>query len=178
MAILAEPSLAKASLGEILRMSEPWFGAFRDDVEYWCHAGRELRKQIRKVVGCEYVALSWLSPAPFRHPRDELPIVSPIPNDVLYDDVYEITASGCSYGAYLSICKSIAEPFTQSERAEAIICIEREFFANAASDGHSEGTWQINPRVSEDPRVIEFYVEPVKRRRTRSSSARESKGRK
>jgi hypothetical protein len=152
---------ANASVVEILHMSEPWLGAFRDQVEYWCHEGRALRKELRQLVAAEYVAVSWLSPDPFGRPRQELTSVSPHPDEtVVYGDLYEVTASGFSCGSYLRICKSAAEPFRESERIEAMVGIKREFFDNAAENGEPKGAWQINFRESEDPRVIEADVEP------------------
>ena len=151
--------LADASPDEIMHLSEAWLPAFRDYVECDGIEGKDLRKQLRQLVAAEYVAVSWLLPDPFGRPRQEVTTVSALPDvSVIYGDVYEITASGFSRGAYLRVCKSVAEPFGESERFETMAGIENDFFANAASDGEPEGKWHINFLHSEDPRVIEADV--------------------
>jgi hypothetical protein len=151
--------LSKASIDEVLHLSDAWLAAFRDYADHNCLEGRQLRKELRQLVAAEYVAVSWLSPDPFGRPRQEVTTVSALPDvSVLYGDVYEITASGFSRGAYLRVCKSVAEPFGESERLETMAGIENDFFANAASDGEPEGKWHINFLHSEDPRVIEADV--------------------
>ena len=109
--------------------------------------GSTLRKELRQLVAAEYVAVSSDLPDSFGLIRQEGTTVYALPTEgVLYDDVYEITASGVSSGARLWICKSVAEPFDRSERCETMVGIENDFFANAVSDGEPKGAWEINFR--------------------------------
>ena len=71
-------------------------------------------------------------------------MVCPLPNEKVYGDVYEITASGYSSGANLKICKSIAEPFSEAERREAMVGIERDFFQSARAEGEGRNEWRID----------------------------------
>jgi hypothetical protein len=153
--------LANASVHEILHLSDAWLSAFRDYAAREGLEGKTLREEVRQLVAAEYVAVSSDLPDPYGCIREESTTVNALPTEgVLYDDVYEITASGVSSGARLRICKSVAQPFGESERSETIVGIENDFFANAASDGEPEGAWQINFLDSEDPRVIEADIKP------------------
>lgn len=164
-------ALATASNSDILRYSSTWFTPFRNHVKHWDVSGEELKDEIRQLISAEYVAVSWLEPDPFGRSRRELTTVSPLPDRrVSYGDVYEITASGFSCGAYLRVSKSVAEPFSQLERIETMKAIELEFFANAAEDGEDEGSWQITFKKSRDPRVIEAIVEEIDQERRESTT--------
>jgi hypothetical protein len=77
---------------------------------------------------------------------------------VLYGDIYEITAGGMSSGAYIRVCKSVAEPFKETERAQTMIGLRREFYANLLSDSKSKEEWQFNFRDFDDPRIIEADI--------------------
>ncbi len=155
---------ANALDDEILNLLDAWLGAFRNHVDYDLVEGRELRKELRQLVAAEYVAVAWNSPDPFDRPLQEVTAVSPLPDEpVAYGDVYEITASGYSCGAFLRICKSVAEPFRESERFETMAGIKREFFDNARADGEPKGAWKLNFLESEDPRLIEVNVKPGSR---------------
>lgn len=60
--------------------------------------------------------------------------VTPYPGDVLYDDIYELTASGISSGGQVLIYKSTGEPFDDEEFALAEPAIVQHVESNAASD--------------------------------------------
>ena len=153
--------LANASADEILHLSDAWLSAFRDYVECDGLEGKALREDLRQLVAAEYVAVSSDLPDSYGFIRQESTTVNALPTEgVLYDDVYEITASGVSSGARLWICKSVAEPFDRSERCETMVGIENDFFANAVSDGEPKGAWEINFRDSGDPRLIEADIKP------------------
>jgi hypothetical protein len=159
--------LAIASDDEILRLSNAWLRAFRDHVEYdsaWTGKveGKERRDHLRQLIAAEYVAVSWLSPDPFDRPCEEVTNISPLPDETVgYGDIYEITASGYSCGAYLRVCKSVAEPFHGSERSGAMAGIKREFCENAADAGEEDGAWRIKFRKSKEPCLIEADILPT-----------------
>jgi hypothetical protein len=153
--------LADTTADEILHLTDVWLSAFRDYCECNELEGKAVRDELRQLVFAEYVAVSSDLPDPYGFIRQESTTVNALPSEgVLYDDVYEITASGVSSGARLVICKSVAEPFGEAERFETTAGIENDFFANAASDGEPEGGWQINFLESEDPRVIAADIKP------------------
>ena len=154
--------LAEASVDEILHLSDAWLPAFRryaDQEEL--ESVDALREELRYLVRAEYVAVTWKLPdANGRISQESIPwMVHALPGGALYDDVYELTASGVSCGKRLRICKSVAEPFGESERLETMVGIENDFFSNAASDGEPKGKWQINFRDPGDSRLIEADVE-------------------
>ncbi len=154
-------TLANASHDEILRLSAAWFNEFRDHVKYDLVKGKELHNELRRLLAAEYVAVARPSSAPSDRSCQEATSVSPLPDQsVVYGDVYEITASGFSSGAYLRVCKSVAEPFSESERTEAMVGLKREFFENADSSEDGDA-WRIKFRRSKDPRVIEADIIPI-----------------
>jgi hypothetical protein len=90
--------------------------------------------------------------------------VFPLPDEsVIYGDVYEITAAGFSSGSGLRVCKSVAEPFLKSERQEAEIGIEEEFYENAKSDDYpnAEEYWQLAYLEVTDRRAIDVDITEV-----------------
>jgi hypothetical protein len=158
--------LAAASVEEILLLSEPWLSAARVSVFFPDEEDPlELRKELRKLVSAEYVALVWRPPT-FELPQDGwdgcmvfcLPDVS-----VGYGDVYEITGAGFSVGAGLRVCKSVAEPFLKYERREAEVGIEQEFFENARADDYpdAEEQWQVAFLGVTDRRAIDVDITEV-----------------
>jgi hypothetical protein len=151
--------LAQASSVDVLRLCAPWLGPFCEYALSWYLTGRELRKEIKKLVRAEYVAVSELSPDPFGRPPDELRSVHPLPDEsVLYGDIYEITASGFSEGSYLRLYKSVAKPFGKTERKQTIGGLVRDFLENAKDSGEEEDAWVITFREPADSRVIEMDV--------------------
>jgi hypothetical protein len=152
-------AFANSTLDDILHLSEPWLSTLYMQIDSEWLQGRDIRKTIKELVAAEYVAVSMMSPDPFKRPIEEITSICPLPNEsVLYGDVYEITAAGFSVGSYLRVSKSVAEPFLETERAGVMRGIEKEFFANAASDGHAIGDWQINFRELDDGRLIEADI--------------------
>jgi len=149
---------ADASIDEVLGLSDAWFGAFQNYVDDDGLEGRQLRDELRQLVAAEYVAVSRMLPNACGSSGH---FVAPLPNETVeYGDVYEITTSGYSRGAYLAVCKSVAEPFLKAERSQVMAGIESEFFENAAADGEPEEEWQINFRETKDPRIIEADITP------------------
>jgi hypothetical protein len=69
-------------------------------------------------------------------------------------------ANSSRHGAYLKICKSVAEPFGPRERLETMKGIRQEFLENAYDAGETEGEWQIGFRKTNDRRLIEANVKP------------------
>ena len=158
--------LATAATPEILRLSEPWLSAARESVFFPDEEDpQELRKELRKLVSAEYVALVWRPPT-FELPQDGWDgcSVFGLPDEsVGYGDVYEITGAGFSVGAGLRVCKSVAEPFLKSERREAEIGIEQEFFDNAKQDDYpdAEDQWQVAFLAMADRRAIDVDITEV-----------------
>jgi hypothetical protein len=117
----------------------------------------EIRNELSQLVAAEYVAVSY--PYNNSNPMGEAPTVHPLPNETVpYGDVYEITASGYSSGGNLRVFKSIAEPFSEAERREAMVGIEREFYECARADGESDNEWQVDFIEPTDPCVIEADI--------------------
>jgi TPR repeat protein len=151
--------LATASDEEILRLSEPWLSA----VSAVHESPSSLSSvELRPLVAAEYVALVWRnSDYPEFPPKDPALLVAPLPDEsVGYGDVYEITASGLSVGSGLRVCKSVAEPFLKSERREAEVGIEQEFYENARSDDYpdAEHQWQVAFLEVTDRRAIDVDI--------------------
>jgi hypothetical protein len=98
--------LAGAAAPEILRLSEPWLSAARESVFFPDEEEPlELRKELRKLVSAEYVALVWRPPT-FELPQDGWGgcTVFCLPDEsVGYGDVYEITGAGFSVVAGLRV---------------------------------------------------------------------------
>ena len=141
---------ADASIDEVLGLSDAWFGAFQNYVD-----DDGLRGTPDSATNC--ANSSPLSTSRYRgcYPtpaalQDTLwrLFLTKLWNTVTY---YEITTSGYSRGAYLAVCKSVAEPFVKAERSQVMAGIESEFFENAAADGEPEEEWQINFRETKDP---------------------------
>ena len=150
-------NLASAPGDEVVRLTSIWFEPFFDYVDEWLTKPTEIRKELCQLVAAEYVAVTLSNNK--SSPLGDLSLVHPLPNETVpYGDVYEITASGLSVGANLRICKSVAEPFSEAERREAMIGIEREFHENARADGEDENVWEINFSEPTDPCVIEAEV--------------------
>jgi len=155
--------LASASLHEILRLSEPWLSAARESDSFPKEdEAPELRKELRKLVAAEYVALVW-NPPTFELPQngwDGCSVFCLPDESVGYGDVYEITASGFSVGSGLRVCKSVAETFLKSERREAEVGIEQEFYENARSDDYpdAEHQWQVAFLEVTDRRAIDVDI--------------------
>jgi len=148
--------LTTASDDEILRLSEPWFSAAREELEFW-----DYDKELRKLVAAEYIALVWNSCDPEDLRRKPAGLVAPLPDEsVGYGDVYEITAAGYSVGSVLRVCKSVAVPFLKSERREAAVGIEQEFYENARSDDYpdAEHQWQVAFLDVTDGRAIDIDI--------------------
>ena len=149
--------LASAPADEIVRLASTWLDAFSDHADEWMTKPIEIRGELRQLVAAEYVAVS--SSNDNSSPLGNTASVSPLPNETVpYGDVYEITASGCSTGANLRICKSVAEPFSKAERREAMVGIEREFHENARAGGEDENVWEIDFSEPTDPCVIDMDV--------------------
>ena len=150
--------VADASIDEVLGLSDAWFGAFQNYINDNGLEGRQLRDELRQLVAAEYVAVSRMLPNACGSSGH---FVAPLPNETVeYGNIYEITTSGYSRGAYLAVCKSVAEPFLKAERSHVMAGIESEFFENAAADGEPEEEWQINFRETKDPRIIEADITP------------------
>jgi len=158
--------LAAASLHDIVRLSEPWLSAARESDSFPNEdEATELRKELRKLVAAEYVALTWKPPT-FELPNNGWGTCSVfcLPDEsVCYGDVYEITASGFSVGSGLRVCKSVAEPFLVFERREAEVGIEQEFYENALSDGDldAEQHWHIAFLQVTDRRAIDVDINQI-----------------
>lgn len=156
--------LALASSADVLRLCRPWLEAFCAHALHWNLRGRELHKEVRKLLGAEYVAVTELVPDPFDRSPEEVGGVYPLPDEtVAYGNIYEITASGFSEGSYLRLCKSVATPFGKTERKHTMSGMTRDFLDNATDDGEEEDAWVITFRKSKDSRVIEMDVSPKNR---------------
>jgi hypothetical protein len=152
-------TLANAPACEVVRLSSTWMDAFCDYAAEWLTKPSEIRTELGRLVAAEYVAVTL--------PNEDFSLllgggtatVHPLPNSAVpYGDVYEITASGSSFGANLRICKSVSEPFSETERREAIVGIGREFHKNAKDDGENENMWEINFHEPIEPCVIDADV--------------------
>src|ERR1035441_7143670 len=115
--------LASTPADEVVRLASPWLEAFCEYADEWLMKPSEIRNELSQLVAAEYVAVSY--PYNNSNPMGEAPTVHPLPNETVpYGDVYEITASGYSSGGNLRVFKSIAEPFSEAERREAMVGIE------------------------------------------------------
>jgi len=149
--------LASAPADEVVRLTSAWFEAFCDYADEWLTKPSEIRNELCQLVAAEYVAVS--SPNENSSSIGDATTVHPLPNEAVpYGDVYEITASGLASGANLRICKSVAEPFSEAERREALAGIEREFHQNARADGEDENVWEIDFSEPIEPGVIDADV--------------------
>jgi hypothetical protein len=143
--------LATASDDEILRLSEPWFSAAREQLERWGYD-----KELRKLVAAEYVALVWDSYDPEDLRKEPAGLVAPLPDEsAYYGDVFEITQR---FGLILRVCKSVAEPFFKRERREAAAGIEQEFFDNARQSGYEGDEWRVDSSGVNDPRAVDVEI--------------------
>jgi hypothetical protein len=145
--------LATASVDEILRLSAPWLSAARESF-FFPEEPSEVRKELRTLIAAEYIALVSSNESEWGCS------VSPLPDESAYGDVYELTASGASVGASLTVCKTVAEPFLKSERREAEVGIEKEFFENARDSG-DDAPWQVRFLKVTDPRTIDVEIGEV-----------------
>ena len=127
---------------EVLRLTSIWLDAYYEYIDGWPVTPREIRDELCQLVAVEYVGISLSKNT--SSPLGDLPMVCPLPNEKVCGDVYEITASGLSIGANLRICKSVAEPFTEAERREAMVGIERDFFVSVRNDEEDEDEWRID----------------------------------
>jgi hypothetical protein len=84
-------------------------------------------KQRDRLVRSEYVCLV----------RDGgiVSFAVPYPDDVLYDDIYELTASGVSPGGQVLLYKSTGERFSDEELELAMPALVKHVEGNAAADG-------------------------------------------
>jgi len=149
--------LASVPVDEVVRLTSAWFDAFCDYADEWLTKPSEIRNELCQLVAAEYVATSL--PEGNSGSQGDVATVHPLPNEAVpYGDVYEISASGLSSGANLRICKSVAEPFSEAERREAMVGIEREFHENARADGEDENVWEIDFSEPIEPCVIDADV--------------------
>ena len=143
--------LSIASDEEILRLSEPWLSAAREELEFG-----DSVQELRKLVAAEYVALVWNSDGLDGPPMEPAKLVAPLPDEsVYYGDVFEITAGP---GVVLRVCKSVAEPFLKSERREATAAIEQEFLENARQSGFEDDYWRLDSSGINDPRAVDMEI--------------------
>jgi len=84
------------------------------------------------------------------------------PNEeVLYGDLYEMSAAGVSSGGFIYLFNATGEPFAARDRQVTFNGMKQEFYANAASDG-SEADWNFEWFVDhDDVRAIVAGVLPV-----------------
>lgn len=84
-------------------------------------------KQLDRLVRSEYVCLV----------RDGgiVSFAVPYPDDVMYDDIYELTASGVSPGGQVLLYKSTGERFSDEELELAMPALVKHVEGNAAADG-------------------------------------------
>jgi hypothetical protein len=156
---------ANSSNGEIAELCWAWFNPFQVFAHDSKNGLSEIGDQLEELVRSEYVAMTWglFDNSPgytesaacldaalpefveefyYCHP----PQVYPLPNlTTKYGDVYE--AIVYSYrGERLRVCKSIAEPFLEAERLDAMDEIERGFRQDASEEGDDPRTWSVNFR--------------------------------
>ena len=150
--------LSTASDEEILRLSEPWFSAAREELDS-CGS-----LELRQLVAAEYVALVWNDFYVWSHefhydriPKGGASLVAPLPDEsVYYGDVFEITQNT---GLLLRVCKSVAEPFLKYERRQATAGIVQEFFQNARQSGFEDDEWRVDGSGVNDPRAIDVEID-------------------
>lgn len=149
---------ANSSTGEIVELCWGWWFPFQ---VFAYNSGDELVEigdQLEELVGSEYVAMTWglLDTRPgYEESTEDVEDfyycdsphgVYPLPNlSTRYGDVYE--AIVYSYvGERLRVCKSVADPFLEAERIDAMDEIERSFLRNACEEGDDPRTWRVNFR--------------------------------
>ena len=149
---------ANSSTAEIVELCWGWWFPFQ---VFAYNSGDELVEigdQLEELVGSEYVAMTWglFDTRPgYEESTEEVEDfyycdsphgVYPLPNlTTEYGDVYE--AIVYSYmGERLRVCKSIADPFLEAERIDAMDEIERSFLRNACEEGDDPRTWRVNFR--------------------------------
>jgi len=156
---------ANSSIDEIVELCWAWFNPFQVFAYDSGNDLTEIGDQMEELVRSEYVAMTWglfenlpcytESTAHFdtAFPEDveefyrcHSPHVYPLPDlTTKYGDVYE--AIVYSYrGERLRVCKSIAEPFLEAERVDAMDEIEQGFLQNASEEGDDPRTWRVNFR--------------------------------
>ena len=149
---------ANSSTAEIVELCWGWWFPFQ---VFAYNSGDELVEigdQLEELVSSEYVAMTWglFDTRPgYEESTEEVEDfyycdsphgVYPLPNlTTRYGDVYE--AIVYSYmGERLRVCKSIADPFLEAERIDAMDEIERSFLRNACEEGDDPRTWRVNFR--------------------------------
>jgi hypothetical protein len=125
----------------------------------------EIGDHLDVLVESEYVAMTWglfenstgfavhtqELDAAFPELAEEFfssdsPDVYPLPDlSTVYGDVFEGIVYSYS-GERLRVCKSIAEPFLEAERLDAMDEIEQRFLQNASEEGDDPRSWRVKFR--------------------------------
>lgn len=154
-----------SSIEEIVELCWAWFSPFQVFAHHGGNDLFEIGDQLEELVGSEYVAMTWglfdnspgyeestayFDPA-FPEYVEEFytfhpPHVYPLPDLTTQSgDVFE--AIVYSYrGERLRVCKSIAAPFLEAERVDAMDEIEQRFLHNASEEGDDPRTWSVKFR--------------------------------
>jgi len=146
--------LAALDAASARRMISPWL----DPAVKYALAEKDFLEPsfLSSLVRAEYVVLV---ASHVVHRGQPSVTVHPFPDEsVRYGDLYEISASGFSVGAKVSVIRSTAEPFTDAEREALEKGIRRNFYANADEDGDDEEAWDLQFLDSDDPRWVVFDV--------------------
>jgi hypothetical protein len=163
---------AHASTNEILDLCWAWFipfqvSSYRSEIggsylpSFICVSVRE---QLEQLVAAEYVAMRWQVFDAYRPYYDlEWEAIEdvdcyacadlyPLPDlTTELGDVYE-TIVLSETGQYLRVCKSVATPFSEAERTEAMGVIAQQFFQDAIEEGEDPRTWSVDFRCAEHSR--------------------------
>ena len=83
------------------------------------------------------------------------------PNEeVVYGDLYEMSAAGVSVGATIYLCKATGEPFAPRDMRATVLGMRKEFYENAADAGDEE-SWNFNwIEARDDDRVLVVRIDP------------------
>ena len=104
-----------------------WLDDVTGSVDFDIDEPEDGLKRLDRLVRSEYVCLVL--------DGESVSFAVPYPDDVMYDDIYELTASGVSPGGQVLLYKSTGEPFSEEELELAMPALVKHVKGNAAADG-------------------------------------------